>query len=312
MGVATSTLLYLGLEEQSGSSFADRSPFGHVTTGTTSGLAVGTTGRVGRAINFTGGWLQVGTAQFPHVPYVAIEAWIQPQQGTMTTPRAIAARPSAYSLRQTPGAAPSVAELNFNVVTASGAQCSVTTVGNALAQNTWAHVSGWYDGLFVHLAVNGQPRASVPCVGGWLATPATGVFVGAASSVGTDAYGGLIDELQVREVVSQPRPTRYLSPMILATRGNTYTVTHGLGAMPTRCEAFWSLSATGGTRRRLTDFQQDCYATGATPVWRGGDLEMTTTTVSVSLLSTGVPFCYYDGDSWPSAVQAFIQFVCEL
>lgn len=51
---------------------------------------------------------------------------------------------------------------------------------------------------------------------------------------------------------------------------------------------------------------------GATLLWRGGDLEIGASDVSVNLIGNGVAYCFFGGTNWVGRVTAYIQFVCEL
>src|SRR5206468_350039 len=70
----------------------------------------------------------------------------------------------------------------------------------------WQHVSGWYDGLTVTVALNGVIVGAAGCANGPVApTPNATFMIGGVLSGMTvsAAYSGRIDELRVRQIAAQ-------------------------------------------------------------------------------------------------------------
>lgn len=298
------------LDEMTGPSFADSSGQGNTATSPGSGIAPGSLGRIGRAVSFTGGVLTVAAPSLPRAPTLAVEAWIQPQ-APITGTDAIVARPGAWALKQVGS------ELRMEVVgTTSATACTVTTAGLGLTAGTWVRAAGAYDGLHVSISANGVVLGSAACPNGAVAQPASPgpMYIGGLGG-GIEPFNGTIDDVAIRLGPSSPTRARYVSEWRSVTNsGTVVSFTHGLGATPSRCEAYWSTTATGANRRPLSPFTYDCYIGGGGPFWNGVDLLIDGTTASFSPYSGGYVFCYYDQgrDSWFGANTAFVQMVCEL
>jgi hypothetical protein len=101
----------------------------------------------------------------------------------------------------------------------------------------------------------------------------------------------------------------YVSAWTSVTGNNTfYTFGHSFGAMPSRCNAYWSPNANGSPKRPLGDFQNNCHVSGSY-YWRGVDMVMDANTVSFYAYNGGYLFCYYDG-TWRAQNSAYVQVIC--
>ena len=303
-------VLALEFDETSGSTFVDGSGYGNTASATVGGIAAGSTGHAGKAVNFSGGVVTIpGPTRLPDSQQIWIEAWIQPQLPLNQT-RTIATKVGAYSLKQ------ANTEVQFTVQgAAQTAPCVVTTSNLGIAAGNWYHVAGWYDGLTVSVAVNGTVHAVGMCRAGPLASSASGPFhVGGilnGTSV-TEDYSGKIDELRVRKIAAQAYSSglaAYVSPWtFVANDGRYYTFTHAFGAVPSQCRAHWSPNASGTPKRPLGDFQNNCNASTSS-TWRGVEMVMDTSTVSFYTFTTSTLFCYYDG-TWRAQASAYVQVIC--
>ena len=203
-GTSTGSLTVLDLEfdEQQGMSFADSSGAGLIAVSPFGGVAVGSTGHTGKAVSFSGGAITIaGPTKIPDSPQIWVEAWIQPQAPLNVT-RTIVTKEGSYALKQPQS------DVSFQVIGAAApnAPCIAASSGLGLQPGIWYHVAGWYDGLRVTVAVNGQIRGSAACPNGPILPTPNGAFdVGAASVANmnvTEPYQGTIDEVRVRQVAA--------------------------------------------------------------------------------------------------------------
>lgn len=191
-----SLMVEFELDEPTGTSFADTSGLENTATAPIGGLAPGSTGHTLRAINFSGGVLTVPAPNtIPDSAQIWVEAWIQPQ-APLNTLRTIVIKDGVYALKQTN------TDLLFEVQgAASMTTCTATSSGVNLTAGNWYHVSAWYNGLTVQLAVDGTVRNTVSCSAGPLVkTAPNALHIGGKwdGTAVTEPYAGTIDELRVR------------------------------------------------------------------------------------------------------------------
>ncbi len=199
-GPATGGVLVLDLEfEELMPPFADSSVYGNSATAPVNGIAAGSGGHTGKAINFSGGVVHIaGPTKTPDSAQIWAEAWIQPQ-APLNAVRTIVTRQGSWALEE------NSSDLQF-VVTAALGTCKAQTTNLGLVPGNWYHVAGWYDNLRAVIAVNGTIRGSVSCPNGAIApTPNASIDVGGifANNNVTQPYAGTIDELRVRQVAAQ-------------------------------------------------------------------------------------------------------------
>ncbi len=84
-------------------------------------------------------------------------------------------------------------------VTTTGGTCTVTH-SLPIVINTWTHVSAWYDGLNVSIAINGAPQTAT-CTTGRIAPTYGGVMTIGGIKTGanwSEVFSGYIDEVRIR------------------------------------------------------------------------------------------------------------------
>jgi hypothetical protein len=304
-------VLVFEFDETAGNSFADSSGYGHTATATASGVAAGSPGHTGMAVAFSGGAITVpAPTRIPDSSQIWIEAWIQPAAPLDRT-RTIATKVGSYTLKQVN------TDLQLSLQpSALSNPCIVTTSNLGLSPGNWYHIAGWYDGLAVSVAVNGAVKAAATCPGGSVASSAGGPFhVGGipnGNQVAED-YAGKIDELRVRRHAAQAYTASllpYVSPWRwIMNDSQFHTFTHGFGTVPSQCIAYWSPNANGNPKRPVGDFMDQCRVGGAT-TFRGMEMVMDANTVSLSAITGGHAFCYYDG-TWRPVNAAYVQVICQ-
>lgn len=194
--------LDLRFEETTGTTFADSSGYGNTAVAPLGGLAIGSAGHSGKAVNFSGGVVNIAAPNsIPDSAQVWVEAWVQPQLPVNVT-RTILTKVGAYSLRQVNQ------NLSFGVFGTAAPQtaCTATSSGSMIIPGNWTHVAAWYDGLQVTVAINGVVRGIASCPNGALvATPEGAFTVGGIlnGTTVTQPYAGLIDDVRVRTVAAR-------------------------------------------------------------------------------------------------------------
>ncbi len=194
--------LDLRFDEATGTTFADSSGYGNTAVAPVGGLAIGSTGHSGKAINFSGGVVNIAAPNsVPDSAQVWVEAWVQPQLPVNVT-RNILTKVGAYALKQVNQ------NLSFKVFGAAdpATACTATSSGNMIIPGTWAHVAAWYDGMQVTVAINGVVRGIASCPNGAVVAAPDGAFTVGGLLNGTTVtqpYAGLIDDVRVRTVAAR-------------------------------------------------------------------------------------------------------------
>lgn len=212
--------LELKFDETTGTTFADTSGYGNTATAVLGGLAVGSAGHSGNAISFSGGVVSVAApTSIPDSAQIWVEAWVQPQLPVDVT-RTILTKVGAYTLNQVNR------DLAFTVIGAAAptVPCKATSSGSLMNPGVWTHVSAWYDGLQVSVAINGVVRAIASCPNGSIVPSPDGAFAIGGLLDGTTVtqpYAGSIDDVRVRTVAAQ----NYTRQLAYYTQWGTSTCT---------------------------------------------------------------------------------------
>ena len=194
--------------EETGSTFNDTSGLGNNAT-FVSGLTAGAIGHTGTGANFSGGVATVAAGNsIPDVTQVLVEAWIWPQSVAMSGAGVLAAKTGAWSLRYLTGS--SVSDLDFTVTTRGApATCTVASTAAAIPTSGWTHVSGFYDGLSIAIAINGTVVARTGCTKGAIASN-TGTTLTIGGTAAGDRYLGFLDSLRVRSFAQIPTTQKFV------------------------------------------------------------------------------------------------------
>jgi hypothetical protein len=194
--------------EETGNTFNDSSGLGNNAT-FASGLTAGAIGQTGTGANFSGGFASVGAGNsIPDTVQVLVEAYIWPQSVAMSGNGVIASKSGAWSLRYQAGS--SVSDIDFTVTTrGSPANCTVATTGAAIRTTGWTHVSGFYDGLTVAVAINGVVFARADCAKGSVAANA-GTVLNIGGTAAGERYLGFLDSLRIRSFAQIPTTNRFV------------------------------------------------------------------------------------------------------
>lgn len=177
-------------EEGLGASSVDASGNKNNLTLSSSGVSWTTAGHTGKALNFDGA---SGYAEAPDSPSlnpreeVTLAAWVY-QTGNGAAENQVINKEHAYTLAVIKG------QLQMAVQTAGGPEWTWAGSGT-VPLNTWTHVMGSYDGLFIRTFVNGVLTSSTPYPNGNIATTATSVRIGARPS--GNPFAGRIDEVRI-------------------------------------------------------------------------------------------------------------------
>ena len=182
----------LELDEANGVNFADTSGLENDAVAPSGGVVAGAGGHAGRAVGFAGGVVEIPNGNsIPESPQTWIEAWVQPAL-PLDRARTIVRR-DAWSLRQVGDT------ITYTVAPALGS-CIISHPVRVEA-GQWAHVAGWYNGLQVVVAVNGEqygascPNGPMPDGNGGAMTLG-GILT---NEVVTEDYAGRIDEVRLRQ-----------------------------------------------------------------------------------------------------------------
>ncbi len=194
--------------EETGMTFNDTSGLGNNAT-FASGLTAGAIGHTGTGANFSGGFASVAAGNsIPDTVQVLVEAWIWPQSVAMSGNGVVASKSGAWSLRYQTGS--SVSDLDFTVTTrGTPANCTVATTGAAIPTTGWTHVSGFYDGLTVAVAINGVVFARADCAKGSVAANA-GTSLNIGGTAAGERYLGFLDSLRIRSFAQIPTTNRFV------------------------------------------------------------------------------------------------------
>jgi hypothetical protein len=180
-------------------SFADSSPYGNSATAPAAGISTTPLGHSGGAVSFAGGLLLVPDGNsIPDGAHVWVEMWTQPL-GAMSNTQTLIRRQNAFALKQVNK------DLRFELRgAASTTPCSVISSGDSLTPNAWNHVAGWYDGMYVTIAINGAVRGVATCQRGPV-NPSAGASISVGASwdgaAHTEQFQGYLDEVRVRHQV---------------------------------------------------------------------------------------------------------------
>ncbi len=217
-------------EELSGLDFVNSAIPGNDGTAPVSGIAVGSTGRTtgSRSIGFSGGVVVIASGnEITDSANIAVEAWIEPAL-PLNASRVILQKEGVYTLSQENDA------IAFTVTTGDG-DCSVTT-SDVVVGGNWAHVSGWYNGLVVAVAIDGG-TFTAPCANGRLVAGAGSLIqVGGVwdeATTITQPYSGKIDEVRVRQTA--PRYDSHGGRVVAAYFASTPATRQTIGSItPTK------------------------------------------------------------------------------
>ncbi len=254
------TVLDLEFEDNTGlpATFLDSSGLGNTATGT-SGFAPGSSGHSGKGVNFSGGVLTIaGPTKIPDSAQVSVEAWINPT--TVNTTKTIfqkgttaSANAHSYTLRLIN----QNASFTVSAGIGTGTDCTATASDSSVPVTTWSNVSGWYDGQYAVVAVNGTVRATAACsngsvlgLGPVLATP-TGAFSIGATTTGTQTFAGTIDEVRVRNTA------------VSAVRVQSVYTQWGVGTCTNGAQTLNSGFAFGAHYTHNPSGEPSCLAAGA-------------------------------------------------
>ncbi len=187
-GGAGALLASYELDETS-APFVDASGGGNDLTQPGAGLAAGSIGHSGDAVNFSGGILEAASGnEIADSPVITTEVWIQPST-TLTGTQTILNKEGAYQVQQIDGI------MRFTVTTVEGT-CTVdhttpTTIG------AWYHVSAYYNGRLAAVVLNGT-EATVACTDGPIApTAGNPLYLGAEGSSRNEPFRGTVDEVRI-------------------------------------------------------------------------------------------------------------------
>ncbi|HTD23621.1 MAG TPA: LamG-like jellyroll fold domain-containing protein [Terriglobales bacterium] len=281
-------------DETSGSAFADSSGFNNTANAPIAGIAVGSAGHTGKAINFSGG--VVTATGTPDSPQVWVEAWINPQ-APQNTSRTILTKFGVYALKLQFGSPV------FTVT--SSASCSVQSPA-VLPIGTYSHVGGWYNGLTVVIEANGI-TTEAPCTMGPLFA-SNALFIGAADGSGTNPFQGSIDEVRIRTVAPPPAQatptlTNQYCGSTAATTGQVTSLSGGYRAAALLCQTACNSSAA--TMCTATDMVHSAQLGISLPsnVWYSSGTFVPVTTNSTFVTdcngwTEGPPGTPYDGPTW--------------
>jgi hypothetical protein len=299
------TVLSFEFDESFGTTPVDGSGFENTVSALGGGVSQQSSGHSGFGIDFSGGVVVIpAPTKLPRSAQIWVEAWIKPDAPLSAT-RTILTKVGTYSLKQVNS------QIAFEVqgAKAGSSLCTATSTSPTLVAGNWYHVAGWYSGLSATVAVDGFVRGSTNCDNGPLANTYSDFLVG-NNSTNSEPYDGTIDEVRVRQIAAAVyTPQRYVSAWtLIANDQQLHTFTHNFGVVPTQCKAYWSPNGDGNPKRPLSDFQYDCYVSGV--AWRGMEMVMDTSTVSLFAYSGGVLYCYYDG-TWRGQNSAYVQVLCE-
>jgi hypothetical protein len=261
---------------------------------------------VGGAVTVAvGGAVTVPAGKLPDSPQVWVEAWVQPAL-PLTGEQTVLTKPGSYTLAQVDG------NLKFEVIPVStGAPCTALSAGAPMVAGAWQHVSGWYDGMSVTVALNGAVLGTVACPNGAITpTPSSPFHVGGipGTSGVTAAYNGRIDELRVRQSPAQaynlsPSPSvngdltfnqvvsRVMGPTTASYTGHiTFTAGngrryYGRAATTAICQAQYG---AGARMCSLTDLQRMMEANAIKPVSPDSPADVPATASSLPTVHTWV------------------------
>ena len=207
-GGGGSLLFNFELNENGGTTFTD-SALGYVAEATSGGIAAGSQGHSGRAINFSGGVISVESGNtIADSPYITTEAWVEPAL-PLTGTRVISMKEGAWALTQ------ENSSIKFSLQGATG-DCEVTSY-DVVTAGEWSQVSGLYNGRVLAVAINGDWH-EVECEEGPLKTSAgSAVHIGAdGENSNANPYKGTIDEIRLWGYA--PLTDAYAGAPILQTR----------------------------------------------------------------------------------------------
>jgi len=279
-------------DETSGTAFADSSGFNNTAIALVSGIAVGSAGHTGKAINFSGG--VVTATGTPDSPQVWVEAWVNPQ-APQNTSRTILAKFGVYALKLQFG--------NPVFTVTSSASCSVQSPA-VLPIGTYSHVGGWYNGLTVVIEANGI-TTEAPCTMGPLFA-SNALFIGAADGSGANPFQGSIDEVRIRTVAPPPAqaiPTNQYCGSTSATTGKLASLSGGYRAGALLCQA--ACNSPAATMCTATDMVRSAQLGISLPsnVWYSSGTFVPVTANSTFVTdcngwTEGLPGTPYDGPTW--------------
>jgi Concanavalin A-like lectin/glucanases superfamily len=203
-----------GFEEGTGTTTADSS--GNGLTGTLSDATWTTAGKFGKALVFSGNdgsWVTV-----PNAPALGlttgmtVEAWVK-ATGDLPDWPTVVMKEREGELTYVLYANSNTGQPNINY-TSDGSEVNLNA-GNHLAQNTWTHLAGTFDGATMRFYVNGQLVGS-------LATTAPIDLTDGVLRIGGDSvwrgeeFPGVIDEVRIynRALSQQELQTDMATPVV--------------------------------------------------------------------------------------------------
>lgn len=179
---------YYALNEGSGSGVSDASAT--KLNGNTNGAPAWVSGKIGKALSFNGSSQYVASASYSITGPLTVEAWVYPTAASETA-SAVSDNTNTTDNQSQLGLVNSNA--NF-AITIGGKPVSVS--GAAVAQNTWTHLVGVYDGTNVLLYVNGALAGSAAATG-TVATNSLPWTIGKTAGAASGYFTGNIDEVKI-------------------------------------------------------------------------------------------------------------------
>ncbi len=212
----SSLVAYYTMLENSGSAVSDASA--NNLNANTSGSPTWVAGKIGTALSFNGSSQYAYSSDYDIPGSLTVEAWVYPTSAGATS-SVVSKNTNTTDNQALLGLTSGNATFSVNV---GGSPVGVT--GSAVAQNTWTHLVGVYDGSNVQLYVNGSAAGSSPASG--VTTTNNLVWtIGKTAGAASGYFTGRIDEVKIF--------SRALSPAEVSAEYNAQNsgVTSGL-ALP--------------------------------------------------------------------------------
>ena len=192
--------------EDTGSTIADSSPFGHDGTLATPAV-VGSQGHFGGALELNGvaGHVDLGTLDIPS-DQMTIMAWVNADDFGTNDARIISKSTSSASADHIWMLSTIYGPHTRMRLETAGGVPTTTLIGNdgTLSAGTWHHVAATYDGTTMRLFQDGVPVGTTPRTGSIAQDPTVAVFIGANPGQPNQVFDGRIDDVKIF--------TRALSP----------------------------------------------------------------------------------------------------